>query len=609
MCGIFGFVGNEKPAREILLEGLKRLEYRGYDSAGVAIHGPGGVGSVKALGKIRSLHSKVSAGSVPGGCGIAHTRWATHGKPSEANSHPHTDNQSKVWVVHNGIIENHLELRAQLESRGAQFRSETDTETIAHLVASFYEGDLKEAFIKALTLVRGAYALAIIHEDEPGRILVSRLGSPLVIGSGDGENYVASDVSALLPFTRNVVYLEDGEIADVRSDDFLVFDAGRQEVAKSSEVVDWDVTQAERGGFEHFMLKEVFEQPKTLADSIRGRITLDNGNAKLGGLEKVDDRLRRLEKLKIAVCGTARHAGLIGQYLIEELAGIATEVDYASEFRYRKTVWDDRTAVLAISQSGETADTLAAVREANEKGALTLGIVNSVGSTLSRETDAGVYNHIGPEISVASTKAFTSQLALVALLAIKLGRQRQLSLIEGRELLEEIERLPAKIEKTLEQDAQIQKIAARYKDARSFGYLGRKYNYPMALEGALKLKEISYIHAEGFPSGELKHGSIALIEPSFPSFFFVPKDSVYPKNLSNMEEIHSRKGPIVAVTTEGCEEVSRLTQDVIYVPETLEQFTPILTAIPAQLFAYHVARLRGLDVDQPRNLAKSVTVE
>lgn len=608
MCGIFGYSG-PRSARETLLEGLKRLEYRGYDSAGIAVHTPNGVGLVRSLGKIVELRNRTLENPVDGRSGIAHTRWATHGKPSEANSHPHRDNASKVFVVHNGIIENHMELRAQLEARGAVFRSETDTETIAHLLASLYEGDLQAAFLKMIGLIRGAYALAVIHEDEPGRILVGRYGSPLVIGSAKGECFVSSDVSALLPFTRDVVYLEDGEIGEVRAGEFRILDATLEEVSKSAETVDWDVTQAERGGYKHFMLKEIFEQPTTIANTIRGRITLDTGNAKLGGIEKVEDELRRIEKLRIVVCGTARHAGLIGQYLIEELSGIATEVDFASEFRYRKTVWDDRTAVLAISQSGETADTLAAIREANEKGALTLGVVNTVGSSLSRETDAGIYNHIGPEISVASTKAFTSQLVVVALLAIKLGRQRQLSLIEGRRLLEEIENLPGKVEKTLEANEWIREIASHYVDAASFGFLGRKYNYPMALEGALKLKEVSYIHAEGFPSGELKHGSIALIEPDFPSFFFLPKDSVYSKNLSNMEEIRSRKGPIIAVTTEGCLEVDRLADHVIQTPETLEQLTPILTSIPAQLFAYHVADLKGLDVDQPRNLAKSVTVE
>lgn len=608
MCGIFGYTGSAS-AQDILIEGLRRLEYRGYDSAGVAIHEADGTRCVKAVGKIKNLRDRVTDTPLTGSCGIAHTRWATHGVPSEANSHPHMDTDGKIYVVHNGIIENYQTLRKELQDRGVEFRSETDTEVIAHLLAQFYKGDLREAVFRVIKVLRGAFAVAAIHKDEPGRIVAFRFGSPLVIGVGEKENLLSSDVAAMLVHTRSVIYLNDGELADIRPDGVQVFSPDSVEIKKAQQEIDWDITSAEKAGYEHYMLKEIFEQPTTIQNSIRGRIVEDTGNAKLGGLEKVKAELRKVEKMKIVACGTARHAGLVGQYLFEELAGIATEVDYASEFRYRKSVWDDRSAVLAISQSGETADTLAAIREANEKGVITLGITNTVGSTLSRETSAGVYNHIGPEISVASSKAFTSQLVLLVLMAVNMGRMRQLSLIEGRNILQEVHNIPDKIQKILQQNDHIRSIANKYKDYTNFGFLGRKYNYPIAIEGALKLKEISYIHSEGYPSGELKHGSIALIDPEFPSMFIAPKDSVYDKNISNMEEIASRKGKIIAVATEGDEEISRVADDVIYIPDTIECLTPLLTSIPMQLFAYHVASLKGFDIDQPRNLAKSVTVE
>lgn len=608
MCGIFGYTGPSN-AQDILIEGLRRLEYRGYDSAGVVVHENGGTRCVKALGKIKNLSERVNEMPMEGTCGIAHTRWATHGVPSEANSHPHMDTDEKIFVVHNGIIENYQTLKKELQDRGIKFRSETDTEVIAHLLAQFYKGDLKAAVFRVIKVLRGAFAVAVIHKDEPGRIVAFRFGSPLVIGVSEKENLLSSDVSAMLVHTRSVIYLNDGELADIRPTGVQVFSPDSVEIKKAQQEIDWDISSAEKSGYEHYMLKEIFEQPTTIQNSIRGRIIEDTGNAKLGGLEKVKSDLRKVEKMKIVACGTARHAGLVGQYLFEELSGIATEVDYASEFRYRKSVWDDRSAVLAISQSGETADTLAAIREANEKGVITLGITNTVGSTLSRETTAGVYNHIGPEISVASSKAFTSQLVILVLMAVNFGRMRQLSLIEGRNILQEVHNIPVKIQKILQQNDHIRDIANRYKDYTNFGFLGRKYNYPIAIEGALKLKEISYIHSEGYPSGELKHGSIALIDPEFPSMFIAPNDSVYDKNISNMEEIASRKGKIIAVATEGNEEISRVADDVIYIPDTLECLTPLLTAIPMQLFAYHVASLKGLDIDQPRNLAKSVTVE
>lgn len=608
MCGIFGYTGSAN-AQDVLIEGLRRLEYRGYDSAGVAIHESSGTRCIKSLGKIKNLSDRVNENPLQGNCGIAHTRWATHGAPSEDNSHPHVDTHGKIYVVHNGIIENYQSLRKELQDRGVEFTSETDTEVIAHLLSEFYDGDLREAVFKVIKVLRGAFAVAAIHQDEPGRIVAFRFGSPLVLGIGENENLLSSDVSAMLVHTRSVIYLNDGELADIRPEKVQVFSPDSVEIQKAQQEIDWDITVAEKNGYEHYMLKEIFEQPQTIQNTIRGRIVEDTGNAKLGGLEKVKPELRKIDKLKIVACGTARHAGLVGQYLFEELAGIATEVDYASEFRYRKSVWDDKSAVLAVSQSGETADTLAAIREANEKGVVTLGITNTVGSSLSRETTAGVYNHIGPEISVASSKAFTSQLAILVLMAVNAGRMRQLSLIEGREILQELTQIPDKIQKILQQNDTIREIANRYKDYKNFGFLGRKYNYPIAIEGALKLKEISYIHSEGYPSGELKHGSIALIDPEFPSMFIAPRDSVYDKNISNMEEIASRSGKIIAVATEGDSEITKVCDDVIYIPETLECLTPLLTAIPMQLFSYHVASLKGLDIDQPRNLAKSVTVE
>lgn len=641
MCGIVGYIGKNN-ALPVLIDGLKRLEYRGYDSSGVALCLGNDIESVKAVGRIKELEEKLNSKPLGGSeshrvassLGIAHTRWATHGAPSEENAHPHTDCTGRIWLVHNGIIENYKELKEKLEAKGHKFISETDTEVIAHLIEDIYEGEnnppnplyqagilqpppskggrgefLTSSLIKALKLLKGAYGIALIHKDHPDKILAAKMGSPLAIGLGDGETIIASDVSAIIFHTKQVIYLDDGEIAEIGKNDLKVFNIDNAPVDKKVNQIEWDIEAATKGGFKHFMLKEIFEQPESIRLSIAGRIVAKEGRSKLGGLDNLPQKIRDINRIIIVGCGTAKHAGLVGEYMFEEYADIPVEVEYASEFRYRKPIIDKNTAVLAISQSGETADTLAAVREAKEKGALTLGIINVVGSTIAREIDAGVYNHIGPEIAVASTKAFTSQLAILALMAVYLGRQRKMSLVMGERILEELERLPEKIKKILAENEKIKNVAAKYKDAKNFAFLGRKYNSPVALEGALKLKEISYIHAEWFASGEMKHGAIALIDENFPSLCIAPQDSVYEKNLSNIAEIKARAGKVIAIATEGDKKIKELVDDVIYIPKTLEMLTPVLATIPLQLFAYHMAVLRGLDVDKPRNLAKSVTVE
>jgi len=611
MCGIVGYLGKNN-ALPVLVDGLRRLEYRGYDSSGIALMTSGeAVFSVKSVGRIKNLEDKLNEDGVnhAGNLGIAHTRWATHGKPTEANAHPHTDCNNKIWLVHNGIIENYKELKNRLQASGHNFRSETDTEVIAHLIEEEYKGNLTEALIKVLPILKGTYGLVLYHMDEPNKILAARCGSPLVIGLAEDQTIIASDVSAIVNHTRQIIYLDDGEVAEINGNGFKIINLKNQEINKKIDNIDWDIAECEKKGYPHFMLKEIFEQPETIKDSLRGRTILEEGKVKLGGLENLLNELRQINKINIAACGTARNAGLVGEYMLEEYAGVSTEVDYASEFRYRKPVLDNKTTVIVLSQSGETADTLAAVREAKEKGSLTLGIVNSVGSSIARETDAGVYNHIGPEISVASTKAFTSQVTILTLLTVLLGRQRQMSLVTGQRIIKELLALPEKIKKVLELNDYIKNIAQKYYKVEHFAYLGRKYNQPVAYEGALKLKEISYIHAEGFPSGEMKHGAIALIDEKFPSLFIAPVDSVYEKNLSNMQEIKSRGGKIITITTEGNEKLTDLVDDVIYIPKTLEMLTPILSVIPLQLFAYHMAILNGRDVDKPRNLAKSVTVE
>lgn len=609
MCGIVGYIGKQKAA-QILIEGLKRLEYRGYDSAGIAVL-DGEKGSLfKSVGKVASLEDKIGDRIVPGTIGIAHTRWATHGKPSDKNSHPHQDCAGDISLVHNGIIENYLELKKDLEKQGHKFKSETDSEVLAHLIEELGKKmEYEAAVFEALKKIRGTYGLAIINRKEPDKIIAARSGSPLVLGIGKDEFIVASDVSAIIRHTQQVIYLEDGEVAIITKDDFEVRTVKNKTKNKVVTNVDWSLEKAEKQGYAHFMLKEIFEQPEAVEDAIRGRVIAEEGMARLGGLQAVAEKLRKIEKIIIVSCGTSYYAGLVGEYMLEEYAGIPTEVEYASEFRYRKPIINKRTAVIAISQSGETADTLAAIREAKNKGALTLGIVNTVGSTIARETDAGVYNHAGPEIGVASTKAFTSQLSILVLLTLMLGRQREMSLVTGQRIAKELKRIPKLIAKVLEQDKEIKKIAKKYAQYRDFLYLGRKYNFPIATEGALKIKEISYVHAEGYATGEMKHGPIALIDKDFPSIFLAPRDSVYEKTVSGMQEIKARGGRIIAVATEGDMEIKKIADDVIYIPKTLEMLTPLLSVVPLQLMAYFVGVARGYDVDKPRNLAKSVTVE
>jgi glucosamine--fructose-6-phosphate aminotransferase (isomerizing) len=615
MCGIVGYVGGTK-TKDVLVEGLKRLEYRGYDSAGVAFSSQKGntqkIVTVRSVGKVATLEELLADTKEEGTSGIAHTRWATHGIPSEKNSHPHRDCTGRFSLVHNGIIENYLEIKSELEKKGHVFKSATDTEVIVHLIEEFVAGgnSVAEAFQKTLGRIVGTYGLVLLALDEPETLYVARMGSPLVIGVGDQEHFVASDISAILAHTSKVVYLEDGEWAVVKKESYQVKSiVSKKKVAKEIETVDWTEGDAQRGGYAHFMLKEIFEQPKSIADAIRGRIDIENGTARLGGLREVKDKLANIERIIIVSCGTSYHAGLVGEYMIEEYAGIPVEVEFASEFRYRKPLITKKTVVLVISQSGETADTLAALREAKRKGALTLGIVNVVGSTIARETDAGVYNHAGPEVSVASTKAFTSQLAILTLLAVYLGRQRDMSLVTGQRILRELVALPKKVEKILAQERQIKQLAKKFQKVEQYLYVGRKYNFPVAYEGALKIKEIAYVAAQGYPTGEMKHGPIALIDKSALAVAIVPKDSVYEKNVSGLHEIKARGGAILGLISEGDTHLAKELKDTIVLPKTLEMLTPILAVVPLQLFSYYMSVSKGYDVDQPRNLAKSVTVE
>lgn len=592
-----------------LIDGLKRLEYRGYDSSGVALRLTGGIECVKAVGKIANLEKKLGGKERRADLGIAHTRWATHGEANEINAHPHSDCSGKIWLAHNGIIENYKRLKEELEAKGHIFKSQTDTEVIAHLIEDTHEANPFIAMRKALKMLKGAYAIVFIHEDFPEKIMAAKMGSPLVIGLGDGETIIASDISAIISRAREVIYLDDGEVVEIRKNGLKILDVLGAEISKEPRKIDWDSGEAEKKGFPHFMLKEIFEQPEAILNSVRGRIDSEKGEAIFEEFDAFTETARSAREIAIVACGTAMHAGLVGEYMFEEMAGVPSKVDYASEFRYRTPVIGKDTLLLAISQSGETADTLAALREGKKRGATTLGVVNVLGSTIARELDACVHNRIGLEMSVASTKAFTSQTAIMALLSVYFGRQREMTFAKAKDILNELLLIPEKIKKILELSGEIKKIAEKHIKAKNFLYLGRKYNVATALEGALKLKELSYIHAEGMPSGEMKHGSIALIDDDFPTMFICLKDSVYEKNISNMEEIRCRGGRIIAVATEGDEKIKSVAGDVIYVPETIEPLSPILAAIPLQLFAYHMAVLKGLDVDKPRNLAKSVTVE
>jgi glucosamine--fructose-6-phosphate aminotransferase (isomerizing) len=608
MCGIVGYVG-PRQAASIVLEALYRLEYRGYDSAGIATVNEAGLVVEKAAGRIGVLHKRLGDALPDGTTAIAHTRWATHGAPNDINAHPHTDCGGTIALVHNGIIENADVLRKRLAARGHQFRSETDSEVLAHLIEDRYEGSLPEAVMAALPSVEGTYGIAVVSGREPGVLVAARMGSPLLLGVGDGECFVASDAAAVVSHTRSVVYLDDGEVAVLRPDSHHIYDQQTIRVEKQIRTIDWELGAVERGGYAHFMLKEIMEQPESIRNTVRGRLLEEEGTARLGGLNMSDEALLEVDRVVLIACGTSWHSALIGEYLIEEHARIPCEVEYASEFRYRNPILDEDTLVIGISQSGETADTLAALREARHRGARTIGLVNVVGSSIAREVDGGIYLHAGPEIGVASTKAFTSQVAALAMLTLRMARLRHLSVLKGREIVDAIQRLPAQIERVLASAAAVEAVADRFARTTNALYLGRGYNFPVALEGALKLKEISYIHAEGYPAAEMKHGPIALIDDMMPVIVVAPRDGTYAKVVSNVQEVRARGGRIIAVVTEGDEEITRLADHVFPIPATIDPLTPILSVLPLQLFAYYIAVRRGCDVDKPRNLAKSVTVE
>jgi glucosamine--fructose-6-phosphate aminotransferase (isomerizing) len=608
MCGIVGYIG-DREATPLLIEGLKRLEYRGYDSAGVAVMNGQGVETRKAAGKISRLEATLAAQPIAGDTGIAHTRWATHGAPNQCNAHPHSDCKGHIAVVHNGIIENSTTLRSHLIELGHKFISETDTEVIAHLIEEAFDGNLEDAVIEALWQIEGTYGIAVVSSDDKNKVVAARKGSPLLIGLGDHEYFVASDASAILAHTREVVYLDDGELAVLTRDGYRVIDLRAIKQDKKVSKIDWDLSQIERGGFDHFMLKEIFEQPETIENCMRGRLLPEEGTSKLGGLNMSDEELLKIDNIVITACGTSWHSALIAEHMLEELTRVPVEVEYASEFRYRNPIVNDRTLCIVISQSGETADTLAAMREAKKRGAKTYGVVNVVGSTIARETDGGIYVHAGPEIGVASTKAFTSQVVALALFTLKLARLKDLSLVRGKEIIEALHALPAQVKQILDRHEEIENLAEEFKRAQNFLYLGRGYNFPTALEGALKLKEISYIHAEGYPAAEMKHGPIALIDEMMPAVFIAPHDSVFDKIVSNVQEVKARKGRVIAITSRDEPSLAGLLDYEFRVPETIDMLAPILACVPLQLLAYYIAVKRGSNVDQPRNLAKSVTVE
>jgi glucosamine--fructose-6-phosphate aminotransferase (isomerizing) len=610
MCGIVGYIG-QKNSIPILLEGLRRLEYRGYDSAGIAFFHEDNLMVYKQAGKVAELASLVENIGMAPNLGVGHTRWATHGEPTDLNAHPHWDCKNEIAVIHNGIIENYMTLKKKLERDGHVIRTETDTEVLAHLIEDYHKKnhDLFTSVRLALLEVEGTYGILVIAKNEPDKIIAARRGSPLVLGVGENENFVASDAAALIDHTRQVIYLEDDEISCISANSFTTKTIHDLQITKQIEEITFDLEQIEKGGFDHFMLKEILEQPESLRNAIRGRLRVDEGKVKLGGLEPVLDRLYKARRFIITACGTSWHSALVGKYMIEQLARIPVEVDYASEFRYRNPIVDPDDILFVISQSGETADTLAALREARSKGAGVLGIVNVVGSSIARETDAGVFIHAGPEIGVASTKAFTSQIAVLGLIALFIGQRNNLPHAQCKLLAEDLAALPNKVQKIFEQIDHIKAIAEEFKNSQNFIYLGRGSNFPTALEGALKLKEISYIHAEGYPAAEMKHGPIALIDENMPVVFIVPKDAIYDKIISNMQEVRARKGRIIAIANEDDENINRLAEFVIRVPRTLNYFGPIINIIPLQLLAYYIAVARGCNVDQPRNLAKSVTVE
>ncbi len=610
MCGIVGYLGRRE-AVPIVIEGLKRLEYRGYDSAGVALFSDGAIDVVKRVGKVSTLEEALRARGLKATIGIGHTRWATHGAPSEINAHPHLDCRSDIAVIHNGVLENYSSLKKRLLENGHRFVSETDTEVVAHLIEGLYTTgtSLDQAVRLALQQVRGTYGLVVMSRREPDRLIAARRGSPLVLGYADDGYFIASDASALIQHTRKVTYLEDGELAIISRNGIITKTLDDVEVRKAVEEVTFELEQIERGGYDHFMLKEIHEQPETIRNAMRGRLLVEQGEVKLGGLDHVRKKFVQARRIILLGCGTSWHAGLAGEYMLEQIAKIPTEVEYASEFRYRNPVITPDDVVFAISQSGETADTLAALREAKARGATVLGIVNVVGSTIARETEGGVYIHAGPEIGVASTKAFTAQLTVLAMVTLMVARWRNVVGVDQKLLARELASLPEKVARVLSRYDLIKRIAEEFKDGRNFLYLGRGANFPVALEGALKLKEISYIHAEGYPAAEMKHGPIALIDEHMPVVFIVPKDAIYEKVISNIEEVRARRGRIIAIANEDDDQIHKLAEFVIPVPRTYGFFGPIVNVVPLQLLAYSIAVARGTNVDQPRNLAKSVTVE
>ena len=617
MCGIVGYVG-KRNAVPILIEGLKRQEYRGYDSSGIAvITKKGNLLVEKKEGKITDLEQAINwlPSESESNIGISHTRWATHGEPNSTNSHPHLNAEHKIALVHNGIIENYKKLKEQLQKKGYVFISETDTEVLVHLVDYFFkssegtENDFFASVQQALKQVEGTYGIAVINQDFPDLIIAARKGSPIIVGIGNDEFFITSDVGAIIIHTNKVIYLEDGEMVRISSKEYELTTTNNEAVKSKIELVDWDVSSIDKGEFSHFMLKEIFEQPTSIFNAFRGRLSDELATARLGGLSIHSEALRNVKKIQLLGCGTSWHAGIIGKYIIEHLARIPVEIEYASEFRYRNPIVENNTIVFAISQSGETADTLAALKEAKAKGALVFGITNAVGSTIARETNGGVYIHAGTEIGVASTKAFTSQVTVLTLLGLLLGRMRHLSPIDGTMIIQELKAIPDKVQQIIDKNDEIIEIAKYIKDSTNALYLGRGFEYPVALEGALKLKEISYIHAEGYPAAEMKHGPIALIDENMPVVAICPKDVLYDKVFSNLQEVKARKGRVIAIANEGDVNIGTLAERVIYIPETIPVLRPLLTVVPLQMLAYHVANLKGLNVDQPRNLAKSVTVE
>ncbi len=612
MCGIIGYIGKTKKIT-LGINFLKRLEYRGYDSAGGAWYDleKKEICLVKRVGKVRELEKAIlnSGYNLNTNLFIMHTRWATHGTPSDINAHPHFDCQKNIFLVHNGIIENYQKLKEELIKQGHRFNSETDTEVLSHLIEKYFKGNLEKAVSLALKEIVGAYAIAVISKKDPQKIVFAKKGSSLIIGLGKEGKFLASDTPAILARTKKVIYLEDGEMGVMTKDHLEIFDFDQKIINKTSHYLDWKPREVEKRNFPHFMLKEIMEEPETIENALRGRIILKKGLVKLGGLEMIEEKLKKIEKFTIIGMGTALLAGRVGEYMLEEYANLPVEVENASEFKYKKPILTKDEAVLAISQSGETADTLFAVKEAKKRGILTLGIVNIVGSSIAREVEAGIYNHAGPEIGVAATKTFVSQLTILALLTVFLGRKRGMSLKRGKKILGELLKLPNLVKKILRRKEEIKNLAQKYSKYKNFLFLGRKYNFPISLEGALKLKEISYLHAEGYPAGEMKHGPIALIDEDFPTVAICPLDSVYEKMISNIEEIKTRQGKVLAIVNEGDKKIKKIVNDFFAVPKTLEMLTPILSVVPLQLFAYYMALLLGYDPDKPRNLAKSVTVE